>query len=283
MSRRRPAIVVTLLVVTLLVGAAALNVFRRQAGLVPEDTPAARWEMLAPAARLSLPSGGPPYKTALLLSGCDGVRDNMDRWAKALNAAGWATMILDSHTPRKLDDDPMWRLVCSGQRMIGAERAGDIAVALAEIDGDPRLDGEHLALVGASHGGWAILDYLRLAELDRVPPGLTRWPEGRDPLGGITGAVTLYPYCGLLSEVAAEGLATSVPTLMLLARDDAIVDETECEALAEDVPEAVEVHVYDGATHGFDQKERSWLSDLEFNATITEDALARGIAHLSAD
>ena len=200
-----------------------------------------------------------------------------------LNAAGWATMILDSHSPRELDSDPMWRLVCSGQRMIGAERAGDIAVALAEIDRDPQLDGDHVALLGASHGGWAVLDYLRLAETGRVPPGLTRWPEDRRPLDGITGAVTLYPYCGLLAEVAAEGLATSVPTLMLLARGDTIVDEAECEALARDAPGAVEVHVYDGATHGFDQKERSWLSDLEFNGAVTEDALARGIAHLSAD
>ena len=95
----------------------------------------------------------------MLLSGCDGVHDNMEFWANRLAARGYRALILDSHRPRGLDRFEAWRLVCAGQVLPGAERAGDLAVALA----DPALPAGGRIVLGASHGGWAAMEFLRLA------------------------------------------------------------------------------------------------------------------------
>jgi len=97
------------------------------------QTPAALERMLSEGFAFSPPPGaatGARAPTALLLSGCDGPKDNLPRWTAALNAAGWATLVVDSHGPRGLDADQRWRLVCAGQVLPGPERAGDVAVAI---------------------------------------------------------------------------------------------------------------------------------------------------------
>jgi dienelactone hydrolase len=269
------------------VALAAANMFGRYSGLtVPRSEPAALAHMLAPHARLRLPATGEaPYPTALLFSGCDGPKDNLDTWSAALNAQGWAALVVDSHTPRGLTDFQLWRLVCAGQLLTGAERAGDVAVAVAEAKKLPEVDGERLALLGASHGGWAVLEFLSMADHGEVPHALTRWPAGmaEAPLDGIAAALLLYPYCGQLSRASRRGWNSPVPALFLLVEGDAIASEKPCQRIV--AREAgrglpVEQHVYSGVTHGFDQKEKAALSALAFDAEATEDALARGIAFL---
>ena len=43
-------------------------------------------------------------------------------------------------TPRGLTDYELWRLVCSGQYLTGAERAGDVTVALADSRKLPQVE-----------------------------------------------------------------------------------------------------------------------------------------------
>ena len=183
---------------------------------------------------VTLPARAGPFPVALLFSGCDGPKDNLDRLAAALVTQGWGAVIVDSHAPRGMDRAEVWRFVCSGVTLPGAERAADVAVAIADARALPGVDPERIALVGASHGGWAVLDLLALAGTGERPWGLTEWPGGSPEatLAGVTQAVLYYPYCGFPSVVAGKGWQADIPMLMLLVESDSIADETDCAALA---------------------------------------------------
>src|SRR6056297_150467 len=158
--------------------ALAVNTWRGAAGRpVSRTTPEARSALLAPAYRIARPDGAGPFPTLLLFSGCDGPKDNMDRWAAMAVSEGWATVIVDSHGPRGLDDWQLWRLICAGQLLTGQERAGDVAVALSDARALPFVDAGRIALLGASHGGWSVLELLALQGAGKVPPSLTAWPD----------------------------------------------------------------------------------------------------------
>ncbi|WP_108258135.1 dienelactone hydrolase family protein [Mangrovicoccus ximenensis] len=121
-------------VLLLLVLLAGANTLRNRAGIaLGEDTLDERIAELAPGAHMLPEDGAGPHPVAILLSGCDGVHDNMYWWAEELAEQGRAALILDSHGPRGLDRLESWRLVCAGQVMPGAERAGDLVAALEAI------------------------------------------------------------------------------------------------------------------------------------------------------
>ena len=82
------------------------NTLRQWAGLTgAPDTPTAHRARVEPfwrvVAKDSAGTGG-----AVLLSGCDGVHDNMDFWADHLAEQGRRALIVDSHGPRGLDHRP---------------------------------------------------------------------------------------------------------------------------------------------------------------------------------
>ncbi len=261
------------------------NVVSRYRGwTVARLEPDALSALLAPHYQVARPAGEGPFPTALLFSGCDGPRDNLARWSERLVAAGWATVVVDSHTPRGLTGSEVWRLVCAGQVLMGSERAGDVLIALDDARRMPFVDPGRIALVGASHGGWAVMDLLAMNPPDRLPYNLAglRPDAPADPLAGVVGALLLYPYCGEAS-LARRGWARPVPTLFILSRDDYVAPSGECLAVAdtlraEGLP--VETVVLEGVTHGFDQEERSELSPLRFDAAATEVALEQGVGFL---
>ena len=263
------------------------TLMRYLGGGVERMTPEVLSACLSPSYEITRPEGAGPFPTALLLSGCDGPRDNMQRWAAALAEAGWASVMVDSHGPRGFTELEVWRLVCAAQLLVGAERAGDVAVALADARQLPFVDPDRMALIGASHGGWSALDLLSLMGEGTRPYNLTRWPEGfeGDAPDGLRAVLTLYPYCGPGSLVQRDGWATGLPVAFILVEGDTITGEKPCLALAERMAAAgrdVTVELYDGPGHGFDQQERSPISPLEFDAEATARALAFGIGFLDA-
>ncbi len=274
---RRAAWAALALGLVLLLGVAG-NTARQVTGIMLfAESPVERLALLAPHWRLALPDGPAPHPALVLLSGCDGVRDNMDRWADAARAMGFATLIVDSHTPRNLDDYEAWRLVCAGQQLTGAERAGDLAVALAHLRAEPAVDPSRLAVLGASHGGWTVLDFLTLTDGTDPPPGLTAWPEQTAAAArvGLRAAITLYPYCGAASRAGARGWDWPGQVTMILVAGDAITGDVPCRELArrmDGVGYPIDLTVIDGVTHGFDQQTRSALSPLRFDAAATERA-----------
>lgn len=276
MRKRLIVLAVTALAVLVLLG---LNTARNAAGWQPiVQTPAQRLSLLSGSWRMILPQGPGPHKAAILLSGCDGVHDNMDYWARVMRAQGRAALILDSHAPRKLNRAQAWRAVCAGQILTGAERAGDLAVALAALRDMPGIDARDVAVLGASHGGWAAMELMAQLGQPDPPPGLSDWPlPPRDLAAQVGPVVLLYPYCGLISGAAAGPWPSGARGLMLLAENDSITDPASCrEMLASLRAQNTDLHsmTLPDIDHGFDQHERSRLSQLEFNAAARDKATA---------
>lgn len=243
---------------------------------------------LAPHWRVVRPEGSGPAPVAILLSGCDGPGDSMDFWAQELAGVGWASLMLDSHGPRGFDRLQAWRLVCSGQALSGGERAGDVAVALAALDGVEGVDGGRVALLGASHGAWAAMETIDRLGREAPPPGLTAWPEPRAfAAGRVQRAVLLYPYCGWFNRAAEwEPTNTAVPVLMVLAGADTIVSIEDCEAAAAHLARAgaaVRVRTLPGADHGFDQRDLSAFSHLTFEPALRAQVRATVLGWLAGN
>jgi dienelactone hydrolase len=278
-------IVIAAVVVGLAVLVFIANSLRGYTGhRVPRLEPAALSRLLAPAYRIATPSGEGQFPILLLFSGCDGPKDNMDRWADMARDAGWATVIVDSHGPRGFDDWQIWRLICAGQLLTGQERAGDVAVAIDDALKLPFSDGR-VALFGASHGGWSVLDLLALHGRGRVPFNLTAWPTSiaKSGLAPVVGVILAYPYCGVMSRVWRKGWRHRAPVHFLLARDDAIANERRCETVVERMQARglpVAMRAFKGVTHAFDQDDRSPLSPFSFSPEATAEALAMGRALL---
>ena len=272
--------------VALVLGLFGFNAIATHRGMMAgKRTPQELSGLLAPFYRLVLPQGEGPFPTALLMSGCDGPKDNLDHLSEALVAAGWAALILDSHGPRGMDRAEVWRLVCSGVTLPGAERAADIAVAISDARRMDRIDPERIALIGASHGGWAVLDLLALAGTGEVPWGLTEWPEGGpdDLLAAVTSAVLYYPYCGYATLAGRKGWQADVPVLMLLVENDTIADDDDCAELAARMVNAgrpVRTVAIEGVTHGFDQQDKALFSMLTFDEDARQAAVRLTLAFL---
>lgn len=253
--------------------------------LVARQDPETLSALLRPAWAVRLPPGKGPFPTGILFSGCDGPRDSMERWAAMLNREGWAAVIVDSHGPRGYDGFEIWRLICAGQLLMGAERAGDVLVAIRDVRRSDFARPGRIVLLGASHGGWAVMDLLALAARGALPHNLAALPQGLDPdrpLAGVAGQILLYPYCGPPGR-GRDGWTWPSASLFLLSRDDAIAPAADCEAIAGKLAAKgmpVETVVFPGVTHGFDQEERAAFSTLEFDAAATEAALAAGARFL---
>lgn len=249
--------------------AAAVNSLRNWAGIaIVTDTSAERLTLLEPDWRM-VPASAPISDAgSVLLSGCDGVHDNMDYWAGVLAARGYPGLILDSHSPRGFDTLQTWRLLCMGQLLPGAERAGDIGVAMAETDA------AEIVLLGVSHGGWSILEFLRQSSMGDLPPGLSDWPAPPDALNErVAAAIVFYPYCGVLNGAGEGDWSRMPPILMILAGQDELQVTPACKRMAatlRDLGAEVDLVVYDDAGHGFDQQERAPLSQLTYRPELRD-------------
>jgi dienelactone hydrolase len=247
----------------------ALNTWRQAVGWIPlGETPYDRANRLAEHWQFYRPDGPGPFPAAILLSGCDGVRDNMRYWAEMFVQTGRVALVIDSHTPRKLDSLEAWRLVCAGQALSGAERSGDIVAALHTLANMEDVDGSTVIL-GASHGGWAAMEFVAHTIAEKLPPGLDHWPEAPgDLLRRVSAVVLLYPYCGILNGANRENWSGAPPTLLILAEKDTIVSTPDCMKRADALREtnaSIETVVLPGADHGFDQREKSAFSTLKFD------------------
>ncbi len=238
-----------------------------------------RIELLAPSIDVRLPEhGAPPYPVVMQFHGCAGIRAPfMGQWVDIANEAGYAAVIVDSLKPRGLDRDP----VCDGEALLGQERAGDIYAAVMIAKADPRLDKSTIVLAGWSHGGWSIMDYLTFDPARRAPPGLTNGAAAPAPAG----VIFFYPYCGPGALSRFKPWKQTPRVLALIAGGDTIVNADLCIRYFENRRArdgGVEIAVYPGAEHVFDdpflEKEyQSWYNEAYF-----EDAKSRYAAFLNA-
>jgi dienelactone hydrolase len=88
----------------------------------------------------------------IILHSCDGVKPNIDEWARELNGMGYAAMVLDSFSGRNVTE------VCTGQTSVSiGSRLADAFRAQELLATHPSIEPRQIAVLGFSHGGWVSL------------------------------------------------------------------------------------------------------------------------------
>jgi dienelactone hydrolase len=215
----------------------------------------ARVRAIADTAVVVKPAGAGPFPVLVQLHGCGGRGENQLRWAQRARAEGWAACILDSFAFRGIRRPQAVATVCTGLRLWGRERAGDLFAGLAWLRGQPWADAGCMVLAGWSHGGWTVAEAMAMGpQLRARCTGLEGLPE--QPLAGVVGAFLLYPYLGRAALAPRLGLAHRAPVLAIVAGRDATVGVRAPLAALRALQASgadVRVAVFERATHDFDE------------------------------
>lgn len=214
-----------------------------------------RIQEIGAAAEVLLPEGPGPFPVLVQLHGCGGRGRNQRRWAEVARARGVAACILDSFAFRGIGRAEALATVCTGLRLWGRERAGDLFAGMAFLRRQPWADGRRLAAAGWSHGGWSVLEAMALREDQRARcTGLAHLPS--EPLAGLCGAFVMYPYLGRAALAPRLGLDHPAPVCAIVGgRDRTVGARTPMAALAAMLARGgdVRAHLFETATHDFDE------------------------------
>lgn len=225
-----------------------------------------------------VPEGDGPFPAVLLLHACFGNLGHVDRWARTLQSHGYAAVVVNSMRARGLEGHFDNVAVCSGLVLRPADRARDISISIEKLEALKRVDTSRIAIVGFSHGGWTVLEYL--GQMDDPATGDDS-PRARPTVKSI---VVVYPYCGGEVMSGLERWPREVRMLMLLAENDRAVGTSTCEEVANDLSArgyAVSLHVYAGAEHGYDvEPELVWGHDERYDESAASDTRERIIEFL---
>lgn len=191
------------------------------------------------------PAGQAPRGAVIALHGCGGLYATIGRNKGQLNARhqamadllvaqGYAAVFPDSLTPRGESELCTQKL---GSRNIDqSERRADALGALAWVAVQPWARAEHIALLGWSHGGSAVLSATDISRAD--VRGHTVQPAV---------AIAFYPGC---SAAQKSGYKRGVPLVLMLGEKDDWAPPAPCIALGKAV--GAEVNVYADSYHDFD-------------------------------
>jgi dienelactone hydrolase len=208
--------------------------------LLKREEPSARVEVHA---TLSLPAASSgPVPAVVLIHTLAGYRDQNEGWqASALREVGFATLTYDSFAARGMGD-----LVVAALRGPPpyASALSDAFAALSALARDPRIDPQHIAILGFSFGGEVAHD--------------TAFERLRATLAGgelrFAAHVAYYP-AGVYGVVAASNAYTGAPVLMMVGGDDTLpVAKAEAYlayARGSGYPAPVELLSYADAKHGW--------------------------------
>ncbi|MEQ8897891.1 MAG: dienelactone hydrolase family protein [Roseovarius sp.] len=215
-------------------------------------------------ATLENPAGPGPHPAVILMHGCGGlqpsVAEALSLHAKALNDAGFATLILDSFGPRGISGGH----VCETYERLGNARRyrmQDTRDAKAYLESRPEIDAANIFVMGQSNGGSVAI---RLSQRD------TR--EFR-------ALAAYYPWCGAFNRLGAKAELTT-PLIVFGGEADDWVPPDDCTTISAQGADYA-VHVYPGAAHSFDLQipEQRFQGHLVGNnAPAEQDSRARMIA-----
>jgi dienelactone hydrolase len=165
------------------------------------------------AGQLRLPRpGNDRLPTVVLLHGSGGISGFVTDWEQELNAAGFATFVVDSWAGRGitstvLDQSQMGRMV----QLFDAYRALEV------LEKHPRVDPARVAVMGFSRGGQAALY-----------SGVKRFQRAHGPASGreFAAYIALYPTC--ITTYRSEEEVTSNPIRILHGAADDYVPIGPC-------------------------------------------------------
>jgi dienelactone hydrolase len=222
------------------------------------ETVQQRIDALLPGADLVLPEGEGPFPVVIQLHGCGGKKPFQALWAQQAKAAGWAVIVVDSYRHRNISTLQAYATVCTGVRLWGRERAGDLYAMMEWTRAQTWADPARIAVAGWSHGGWTALDAMSLRSGAEMASATRLDGIGEDPLKGLIGAFVVYPYVGPGSIAWMRGLGFDAPVKALVGTSDVIVGNkslarTLRKMLTPKTP--IDVIMLEGATHAFDEVE----------------------------
>ena len=209
----------------------------RFAGAPLQDRPAAALEGL-----LLRPTGRGPFPAVVMLHGCSGLRTKggamqgkLRFWAEHFRDLGYVTLLVDSFTPRGIDE------VCTGRHLLSPvrDRADDARGGLRYLQGRPDVRPDRVGLVGWSNGAAAALSVL-----------FDRGTAERD----FRAAVAFYPNC-TRTYPGGPDFRPYAPLFVLVGALDDWTPAAPCMALVERARSRgapIAIKVYAGAHHSFD-------------------------------
>jgi len=192
-------------------------------------------------AYMARPPGEGPFPAVVLLHGCGGFHSSMISWADRLSRYGYTALAIDSFGPRRID-----------QRCVGGflDQVIDGYAALRYLTAKPFVRASHVAVMGFSQGGWAVLTALEKGAMEQRHPEKFR------------AGIAFYPICQYASGI------TTGPVLVLICTADTWTPASSCEAMVAGRTELgapctpgdrslLELVILPGAHHGFDQLDLS--------------------------
>jgi dienelactone hydrolase len=242
----------------------------------PNATPAAPLTVPAETYR---PDGRGPFPAIVLFHGCEGVSDNVRRWARWLRDQAYLVLIVDSWTPRGL------RETCSFTvpDPPNTARFDDAVGALRHLHTLPGVDRTRVGVMGWSNGGVFALAVVNGPSLERARARGVVMPEP-----GFAAAIGMYPAgCDSLTGERAVR-----PVLVLIGDADDWIPAAPCVEMVEAMRAKgadVSIDVFPGAYHYFDVEglARTVLPEVGNDnkpggccgATVAYDAAASARAH----
>lgn len=195
--------------------------------------------------QLSLPPGAGKVPAVVIGHTVGGVQPYLfHRWAKALNEAGFAALVVDSFGPRGMGS----MVASTALEINGAYLIADAFSALRVLATHPRIDAGRIAFIGFSMGG-GTAPYL-------IQERFRRAVLGDSPLR-FAAAVGHYPHC---HYNFIENQPSPVPLFLFLAEKDDWTPAQQCMQYGKLLAERgykVSVKVYEGANHGYDEDRSS--------------------------
>lgn len=210
---------------------------------------------LEPHFAVARPETASRAPVVLMLHGCGGMRPFQNDIAEAAVRAGAAAVQIDSYAPRRIGRAAAIATVCTGMRLHGRERAGDLYAALTWARRQAWADPERIAVIGWSHGGWTIMDALTLrsGEEMRRATGLDGLSD--EPLLGLAGAMIVYPYAGVGTSVGQRDWRMAPRSVAIIAERDYIVGSTRAALERQRARGApLDIHVFENTTHAFEDE-----------------------------
>jgi dienelactone hydrolase len=221
--------------------------------LSPRDSLAGRWAKLSPFVHAYGPADDKPRPAVLLFHGCGGVRGHMPHYAHVAVEAGWRVFVVDSFTPRGWTRLFAQTFVCTGAKLQGYERAGDVAAAIHGISARRDVDDQRIALAGWSHGAWAIMELMAAPLSERHEIGLSG--ADRTDRSGVKAVFLAYAYIGPGTPRRSAPWVHKPSVFGMIARQDHLTSVGNAEKVYDAVRHSgvhVQTWVANG-THGFDE------------------------------
>lgn len=246
------------------------------------DTLKARWALLEPHTTVVGPDDDRPRPAVILFHGCGGLREHLPVYAEAAKAAGWRAFIVDSYAPRGWSRQFALTMVCTGLRLRGDKRAGDVLAALNGVSHRQDVDASRLTLAGWSHGGWGIMEAMS-ADRSRQSVGqsLGLADPGAVSLEGVKAVYLAYPYIGPAALNRMRPWRHCPKTLAVVSRTDHLTTVRNAErvhAMIRGCGVDIETWIAEGS-HAFD--EPGAAKPMRYDPDLTAEAVRRFSALLT--